>query len=98
MPRGFLYLLPHFIIAIEVEHIGDKVKSILIVLYFGVQAGEVETVRQVFLIDLAKVLVSPRRYEPVSPVTCVVAVRLTIEIVHGLGADTEWVPLWALGC
>ena len=63
MPRGFLYLLPHFIIAIEVEHIGDKVKSILIVLYFGVQAGEVETVRQVFLIDLAKVLVSPRRYE-----------------------------------
>lgn len=63
MPRRFLYRFPHIIIAIEVEHICNQIERVLIVLNLGVQAGQIEAVGKVVFIDLAKVLVSPRRYE-----------------------------------
>jgi hypothetical protein len=59
MPCRLLYLLPHIIVAIKVEHIGYEVERILVVLNFGVEAREVEAVGEILLVDLAKVLVSP---------------------------------------
>ena len=58
MAGGLLDRFPHVIFAVEVEDVCDKVEGILIVLNFGVEAGEVETVCQVFLINLAEILVS----------------------------------------
>ena|SRR3569833_124762 len=56
-----LYRLAHVIVAVEVEDIRDEVESILIVLDFRVQAGEIEAVGEVVLVDLAEILVAPRR-------------------------------------
>ena len=56
-------MFAHVIIAVEVKHVGDQVKRILVVLYFGVQTCEVEAVGKVFFVDLAKVLVPARGYE-----------------------------------
>ncbi len=58
MTSGFLNLLAHVIIAIKVEDVGDKVKSILIVLDVGVEAGEIEAVGQVVFVNLAEILVA----------------------------------------
>lgn len=63
MPRRLLYLLAHLIFAVKVEDVGNEVERILIVLHFGVQAREVETIGQVFLVDFAKVLVAAGGYE-----------------------------------
>ena len=60
MARRFLDLLTHLIIAVEVEYIGDKVESILVVLDVRVEAGEVEAVGQIVFIDLAEVFIAPR--------------------------------------
>jgi hypothetical protein len=61
--RRLLNRLPHLVVTIQVEDICDEVEGILIVLNFGVQAGEVEPVCQVILVDFAKVLVPARRNE-----------------------------------
>lgn len=63
MSRGFLNLFPHLIVAVEVEDIGYEVERILVVLYFGVQAREVEAVGQVLFVNLAEVLVSSGGYK-----------------------------------
>ena len=47
----------HVIFTIEVENICDKVKGVLVVLNFRIEAGEVEAVCQVLLIDLAEIFV-----------------------------------------
>lgn len=60
MAGRFLDLLTHLIIAVEVEDIGDKVESILVVLNVSVEAGEVEAVGQIVFIDLAEVFIAPR--------------------------------------
>jgi hypothetical protein len=60
MPRRFLDLLPHLIIAVEVENIGNKIERILIVLDFSIQAREIEAVRQVLFVDFAEVLIASR--------------------------------------
>ena len=60
MARRFLDLLTHLIIAVEVEDIGDKVESILVVLNVSVEAGEVEAVGQIVFIDLAEIFIAPR--------------------------------------
>lgn len=59
MPRRLLYLFPHVIVAVKVEDVGHEVKRILVVLHFGVEAGKVEPIGQVFFVDLAEVFVSP---------------------------------------
>lgn len=58
MPRIFLNLLPYLILALEIKHIRHKIQRILVVLHLLLQPGEVEAVRQVLLVDLAKVLVA----------------------------------------
>ena len=63
MPRRLFYLFPHIIVAVEVEDVCYEVEGILVVLNLGVQPGEVEAVGQVLLVDLAEVLVPPRRYK-----------------------------------
>lgn len=57
MAGGFLDLLSHLIIAVDVKDIRNKIESVLIVLNFGVEAREVETVGQILFINLTKVLV-----------------------------------------
>lgn len=63
VPSRFFYCLPHLIVTVKVKHVGNEVHRILVVLDFRVQASQVETVGQVFLVDFAKVLVTPRRDE-----------------------------------
>jgi len=60
---GFLDLLAKVIVGIKVKHVGDQVKRVLIVLDLGVEPGQVEPIGEVFLIDLAKVLIATRRDE-----------------------------------
>lgn len=63
MSRRFLNLLAQVVVCIEVENIRHEVQRILIVRYFGVQAGKVEAIGQVLLVDLTEVLISTRRNE-----------------------------------
>ncbi len=58
MSGRLLYLLSHVVVTVEVEHVGDKIQSILIVLYLGVEAGKVKSVREIFFVDLAEVFVA----------------------------------------
>lgn len=57
---ALLDCLPHLIVAIEVEDIGDEVERVLVVLHLRVEPGEVEAVGQVVLVDLAEVLIAAR--------------------------------------
>lgn len=57
MARRLFYLLPHIIVAVEVEDVCDKVEGILVVLHFGVQTCEVETVGKILFVDFTKVFV-----------------------------------------
>jgi hypothetical protein len=54
-------LLPQIIIGVEVEDIGHEIERILIVRDLGVQASQVEAIRQVILVDLAEILISSGR-------------------------------------
>jgi hypothetical protein len=54
---GLLDLLAHVVFAVEVEDICDKIEGVLVVLNFGVEAGKIEAVGQVFFVDLAEVFV-----------------------------------------
>lgn len=58
MPCRLLYRLAHVIVAVEIEDVSDEVESILIIGDLGVEAREVESIRQVVLIDFAKVFVA----------------------------------------
>ena len=53
----------HVIVTVKVEDVGDKIKGILVVLDLCLEASEIETVGEVFLIDLAEVFVAPGGYE-----------------------------------
>ena len=61
--RALLYLLPHVVVAVEVEDVGNEIKGILIVLDFGVQPRQVEAIGEVLFVDFAEVLVAARGYE-----------------------------------
>ena len=70
---GLLDLFSHLIVAIEVEDISDEVEGVLIVVDFGVETSQVESVGKVFFVDLAKVFVATGRDEledGVSKVPC----------------------------
>lgn len=61
MPCGFLDLLSHIIIAVQVENVGHKVESVLVVLNIGIEPRQIEPVCEVILINLAKVFIPSRR-------------------------------------
>ena len=63
VPGRLFYGLAHLVIAVEIEHVCHEVQRILVVLHLRVEAGEVEPVGQVVLVDFAKVLIAARRYE-----------------------------------
>lgn len=67
VPGRLLDRLAHFIVAVQVEDIGDEVQGILVVLDLGVEPRQVEAVRQVVFVYFAKVLVAARRYELAVP-------------------------------
>lgn len=50
--------LAHVIVAVKVEDIGDQVERILIVLNFGVETRQVESVCEVLFVDFAEVFVT----------------------------------------
>ena len=52
--------LTHVVFAVEVEDVGDQVQGVLVVVHFCVEAGEVEAVGDVFLVDFAEVLIAAR--------------------------------------
>jgi hypothetical protein len=58
--RRLLYLLPHVIVAVEVEDVCDEVERVLVVLNFSIKAREVEAVSQVLFVDFAEVLIAAR--------------------------------------
>ena len=58
MSGRLFYLLSHIIVAVEVKNICDQVQSIIIILNFCVETSQIEPVRQVLLVDLAKVFIS----------------------------------------
>lgn len=55
-----LNCLPHVIVAVKIEDVGDQVESILVVLNVGIEACQVESVGKVVFVDLAKVLIASR--------------------------------------
>jgi hypothetical protein len=59
VPRRLLNLLAHLVVALDVEHVGDELERVLVVLDLGVEPRQVEPVRQVVLVDVAEVLVAP---------------------------------------
>jgi hypothetical protein len=63
MPCRLFYLLSHVIVAVEVEDVCYEVERILVILDFGVEACEVETVGKVLFVNLTEVFVPSRRYE-----------------------------------
>jgi len=82
MACRLLNLLPDIVVAVKVEDIGDHVQRILVVLDFGLQAGQVEAVRQVLLVDFAEVLMAASCNKPVAPVRRVVGIGFGVVIVH----------------
>ena len=58
MPGRLLDLLSHVVVAVEIKHVGNQIEGILVVLNLGVEAGEVESVGKVFLVDLAEVFIA----------------------------------------
>ena len=60
MTGGFFDGFAHFVVAVEIEDIVHQIESVLVVVDFGVEAGQVEAVCQVFLVDLAEVLIATR--------------------------------------
>lgn len=60
MTGRLLNLLSHLVITIEIEHIGDEIECVLVILDVGVEAREVEAVREVVFVDFAEVFVTAR--------------------------------------
>ena len=58
-----LDLFSHVVIDFHVEDVCDEIQCILIVLHFCVKSSQVEAIRKIVLVDLAKVFVSARRYK-----------------------------------
>jgi len=58
VPRRLLNLLPHFIVTVQVEHISDQVECVLIVLNISIESRQVESVRQIILVNFTEVLIA----------------------------------------
>lgn len=55
---AFLDLFSHILVDFHVKHVGDKVECILVVLDFSIESCQVESVREIVFVNLAKVLVA----------------------------------------
>ena len=82
MPGGLLDLFSHVIVAVEVEDVCDQVQRILIVLDLRVESGEVETICEIFFVYFAEILISPRRDEPIPPITRIITIRFARKVLH----------------
>jgi hypothetical protein len=51
---------PHLIVAVQIEDISDEVQRVLVILYLRVEARQVETIGEVVLVNLTKVLIASR--------------------------------------
>ena len=60
MPGSLLDLFAHVIIAVKVENIGYQVQSVLKILNLTIEAREVESIGQVLLVNIAKILIAAR--------------------------------------
>ena len=60
MPCGLLDRLAHVVFAVEVEHVGDEVQRVLVVVHFRVETCQVEPIGDVFFVDFAEVFVPAR--------------------------------------
>lgn len=60
MPCGLFYRFPHLVVAVQIKDIGNEVEGILIVLDLCVESSQVESIRQVVLVDFAEIFVAPR--------------------------------------
>ena len=63
MPCVSFDRLPHVVVDLHVKDVRDQIQCILVILYFGVEASEIEAVCQIVLIDLAKVFIPSRGYK-----------------------------------
>ena len=63
MSCRLFYLRPHFIIAIDVEYVGNEIKRMIVVLDFLIEACEVESIGEIVFVNLTKVFVAFRRNE-----------------------------------
>ena len=61
--RGFLDLLSHIIVAVQVKDVSDEIKSVLIILHIRIEPSQIEAVREVVFVDFAEVFVTTRRDE-----------------------------------
>ncbi len=58
MARRPLNLVARLVVALKVVHVRDQVQRMLVVLHLGVEARQVEAVREVVLVNLAEVLIA----------------------------------------
>jgi hypothetical protein len=58
MTCALLNLISHIVVDLHVEDIGHEVQRILVVLHICIEAGEVEAVGEVVLVDFAEVFIS----------------------------------------
>ncbi len=61
--RRLFNLLAHVIVAVQVKDVRDQIKGILVVLDVGVEACQVEAVREVVFVNFAKVFIAAGRYK-----------------------------------
>lgn len=63
MACALLDLFPHVVVDLHVENVCDEVEGILVILYFCVQASQVESVREIVFVNFAEVFVATCRNE-----------------------------------
>jgi hypothetical protein len=63
MTSGLFNLFAKVVVGVQIEDVRDQVHSVLVILHLGVETGKIETVQEVLLINLAKVLIATRRDE-----------------------------------
>ncbi len=52
MSSGGFNLLPHVVVNIDVEYIRHEIEGVLVVLNFGVETRQVESVREILFVNL----------------------------------------------
>lgn len=58
MSCRLLDLLSHVVVAVDVKDIHDQIECMLIVVHFGVEASQVESIIEIFFVDFTKVFVA----------------------------------------
>jgi hypothetical protein len=63
MPSRLLNLLSEVVVRIQIENVCHQVQRILVILDLRIQTCQVESIRKIFLINLAEIFISSRRYK-----------------------------------